>query len=121
MKKQTSRDVFQCEDMTAIREYFEMAADCDELHDFPMPSADLIWWRSLLAEKRRLARRSVVAIENVRMAAVIISAAFAIFAMIFWAPRLFSDLPLPFPLIVGSLILFGCSTCGVLLAWARRR
>jgi hypothetical protein len=112
---------FQYEDVSAVRRYFEELAVCDELNSSPLPSPELIWWRSLLAEKRRLARRSVVAIETVRMAAVVVSAVFVVLTMLLWAPRLFGDLPLPLPLTVTSLILFGCSTGGVLLAWARQR
>jgi hypothetical protein len=115
-----NRDAFQDEE-AALRQYFEELAACDEPNASPLPSPELIWWRSLHAEKRRLARRSVVAIETVRIAAVVISAAFILLATLFWAPRLFGDLPLPLPFTVTSLMLFGCSTGGVLLAWSRQR
>lgn len=116
-----NRDAFQYEDVTAVRQYLQKLAVCDELNASPLPSPELIWWRSLLADKRRLARRSVVAIETVRIAAVVVSAVFVVLIMLLWAPRLFGGLPLPLPLTVASLILFGCSTAGVLLAWARQR
>ncbi len=116
-----NRAAFQHEDVAVVRQYLQKLAVCDELNAFPLPSPELIWWRSRLAEKRRLARRSVVAIEAVRVAAVIVSAVFVVLTMLLWAPRLFGGLPLPLPLTVASLILFGCSTGGVLLAWARQR
>jgi hypothetical protein len=81
----------------------------------------LIWWRARLDEKRRLARRSVLAIETVRVAAVTVAALFVVLSIVLWAPRLFGDLPLPLPLTVAALVVFGCSTGGVLLAWDRRR
>jgi hypothetical protein len=116
-----NRDAFQGDDIPAIRRYFEELASCGELNASPLPAPELIWWRSRLAEKRRLARQSVVAIDTVRAVAVVISSVFAIIVTLLWAPRLFGDLPLPLPLTVASLILFGCSTGGVLLAWSRQR
>ena len=104
-----------------IREYFEKLSACEELSAAPLPSPDLIWWRSQLAEKRRIANRSVKAIETVRIAALIVAAAFVLLVMLLWAPKLFGDLPLPLPLTIASLLLFACSTCGVLVAWARQR
>jgi hypothetical protein len=116
-----NRDAFEDGDMALIRQHFEELANCDELDDSPLPSPELIWWRSLLAEKRRLARRAVVAIDTVRIAAVVVSAVFIILAIFLWASRLFGALPLPLPLTIASLVLFGCSTGGVLLAWSRQR
>ena len=116
-----NRDVFQYQDVAAVRRYFEELANCDELRNSPLPSPELIWWRSLLAEKRQLARQSVVAIETVRTAALIVSAAFIVLAMVFWSPLLFGALPLPLPLTVASFVVFGCSTGGVLLVWSRQR
>ncbi|MCU1291482.1 MAG: hypothetical protein JWP08_332 [Bryobacterales bacterium] len=109
------------DDLAAVREYLEELSGCDELNAAPLPSPDFIWWRSQLAEKRRLARRSVLAIETVRIAALVVSAVFLILVTLLWAPRLFGDLPLPLPLTIASLFLFACSTGGVLLAWARQR
>jgi hypothetical protein len=116
-----NRDAFQEEDGTTVRRYLEGLAICDELNAFPLPSPELIWWRSRLSEKRRMARQSVIAIETVRMVALVVAAAFVVLSMVLWAPRLFGDLPLPLPLTITSLIVFGCSTGGVLLAWARQR
>ncbi|MBV8867781.1 MAG: hypothetical protein JO210_20455 [Acidobacteriaceae bacterium] len=116
-----NRDTLKYHDVIAIRQYLEELAVCDELSGSPLPSPELIWWRSRLAEKRRLAERSVIAIETVRTAAIVVSAVFIVFTILFWAPPLFGDLPLPLPLSLASLILFGCSTGGVLLAWARQR
>jgi hypothetical protein len=121
MEEQMNRDAFECEDMALIRHYFEELSNCDGLTESPLPSADLIWWRSRLAERRRLARRAVVAIETVRIGAVVVSAVFVILATVLWASRLFGNLPLPLPLTIASLVLFGGSTGGVLLAWSRHR
>jgi hypothetical protein len=109
------------EDDVAIREYFEELSVCEELNAAPLPSPDLIWWRSQLAEKRRIASQSVKAIETVQIAALIVAAAFVLLVMLLWAPRLFGDLPLPLPLTIACLLLFACSTGGVLLAWARQK
>jgi hypothetical protein len=119
MEEQMNRDAFQNGDTALIRQYFEELANCGDLP--PLPSPEFIWWRSLLAEKRRLAQRAVVAIETVRIAAVVVSAVFAIVTVSFLAPQLFGALPLPLPLTIASLVLFGCSTGGVLLAWSRHR
>lgn len=116
-----SREDSEFEDVAAIRQYFEEVSNCDKLHDSPLPSPELIWRRALLAEKRRLARRSVVAIESVRFAAVVVSAVFSVLVTFLWAPRLFGGLPLPLPFTIASLALFGCSTGGVLLVWSRQR
>lgn len=113
-------DAFEGDD-TAIREYLEEWARCGELAAVPLPSPELIWWRARLAEKRRLARRSVLAIETVRIAAVAAAALFIVLSISLWAPRLFGGLPLPLPLTITALIVFGCSTGGILLAWDRRR
>jgi hypothetical protein len=121
MEKQMNRDAFQYQDVAAIRRYFEELANCNELLDSPLPSPELIWWRSLLAEKRERARRSVIAIEAVRHAALIVSAAFIVLATVLWSPRLFGTLPVPLPLTIASVVLFGCSTGGVLLVWSRQR
>jgi hypothetical protein len=115
-----SRDAFEDDD-TAIREFLAEWARCGELDSIPLPSPELIWWRARLAEKRRLAQRSVLAIETVRIAAVAVAALFIVLSIVLWAPRLFGSLPLPLPLTVAMLIFFGCSTGGVLLAWDRRR
>jgi hypothetical protein len=116
-----NRNDWQPEDVAALRRYLLDLAICDELNTSPLPSPELIWWRSRLAEKRRLARRSVVAIETVRIAGIVASVIFVIIAMVLWAPKLFRDLPLPLPLTLACLILFGCSTGGLLLAWSRQR
>lgn len=116
-----NRDAPHDEEVTIVRQYFEELAIRDELNDSPPPSAELIWWRSRLREKRRLARRSVLAIDTVRTLAVVLSAVFVVLANVLWAPRLFGDLPLPLPLTLAALILFGCSTGGVLVAWSRHR
>lgn len=107
------------DDVQILRQYFDEIADCEELKATPLPSADLIWWRSQLAGKRELARRSVRAINAVRLAAVIVSLTFVAVAMVLWAPQVFGDLPLPLTML--SLLLFACSTGGVLFAWARQR
>ncbi|HEY7305431.1 MAG TPA: hypothetical protein VH601_15010 [Bryobacteraceae bacterium] len=109
------------DDEAVVGLYVEELAACRELNAWPLPSAELIWWRSVLARKRELARRSVLAIETVRIASLVISAAFVVLAILVWAPRLFGNLPLPLPLTIASLMLFGCSTGGVLLGWSRRR
>ena len=116
-----NRDDSQHKDVVALQRYLEDLAICNELNASPLPSPELIWWRSRVAEKRRLARRSVVAIETVRIAGLLASVVFVIVAMVLWAPRLFRDLPLPLPLTLACLILFGCSTGGILLAWSRQR
>jgi hypothetical protein len=109
------------DDLSGIREYFNEIAACDELDSTPLPSPDLIWWRAQLAEKRRLARRSVLAIETVRITALVVATAFLVLITLLWGPRLFGDLPVPLPLTIASLFLFACTTGGVLLAWARQR
>lgn len=116
-----NRDAFREEDGTTVRRYLEGLTICDELNALPLPTPELIWWRSRLSENRRMARQSVIAIETVRMVALVVAAAFVVLSMVLWAPRLFSDLPMPLPLTMTSLIVFGCSTGGVLLAWARQR
>jgi hypothetical protein len=116
-----NREDSEYDDVAVIRQYFEAVTNCDTFDDTPLPSPELIWWRAQLAEKRRLARRSVVAIESVHAAAVIVSLVVAIFATFLWAPRLFASLPLPLPLTVASLALFLSSTGGVLLVWSRQR
>jgi hypothetical protein len=116
-----NRDGFEDEDATAIRRYFEKLALGDELTASPLPSPELIWWRARLSEKRRLSQRSVVAIDTVAAFSIAVAAVFVAVVMLLWAPRLFGDLPLPLPLTVASLVLFGCSTAGVLLAWSRQR
>jgi hypothetical protein len=115
-----NRDVLP-DDESRLRRYFEELAGCEELDASPLPSPELIWWRARLAENRRLARRSIIAIEGVRIAAVVVAAAFVVLSVVLWAPLLFGDLPLPLSLTLASLTLFGCSTGGVLLAWSRRR
>src|SRR6185312_6128522 len=114
-----SRDAF--EDDAAIGHFLEGWARCDELDATPLPSPELIWWRARLDEKRRLARRSMLAIETVRIAAVAVAALFIVLSIVLWAPRLFGDLPLPLPLTVAALVVFGFSTGGILFAWDRRR
>jgi hypothetical protein len=116
-----SREQFKYDDVSILCEYLGKVAACDELKATPLPSAELIWWRAQLAEKRDLARRSVRAINAVRLAAVIVSVAFVIVGMLIWAPRVLGDLPVPLPLTLASLLLFACSTGGVLLIWARQR
>jgi hypothetical protein len=116
-----SRDAFDDADKAAIYECLQEWADCGELDATPLPSPELIWWRARLAEKRRLAQRSVLAIEAVRTAAVFAAALFMILSIALWAPRLFGNLPLPLPLTVTALSIFGCSTGGILYAWDRRR
>ena len=104
-----------------VQQYLDELAECGELNGAPLPSPELIWWRSQLAHKRGLAQRSVFAIETVRIVALIVSAAFTIVATLVWGPQLFAGLPVPLPLTVASLLLFVCSTGGVLLVWARQR
>lgn len=116
-----NRDSFEYDDIATVRQYLDELADCSELNSAPLPSPDLIWWRAQLAEKRNLARRSVLAIDAVRAAAVVVSAAFVFLMILSWAPRLFAELSLPLPLTLALLLLFACSTGGVLLAWARQR
>lgn len=116
-----NRDALAYEDPDSIRQFFQELGSCEELKALPSPSPELIWWRSVLAENRRLARQSVLAIETVRIVAVFVCATFAVLATILWAPQLFGALPLPLPLTVAFLMLFGCSTGGVLLAWSRQR
>ena len=104
-----------------VHQYLNELVLSEDLNFFPLPSPDAIWWRSQLREKRDLARRSVLAIDTVRMAALVVSAASAAFATFVWVPRMFAELPLPLPVTEASLVLFTCSTAGVLLVWARQR
>jgi hypothetical protein len=113
-------DAFQ-NDEAVVHKYLEELAICDELNACSLPSGELIWWRSVLARKRELARRSMLAIETVRIVSVVISVTFVVLATFVWAPRLFGNFPLPLPLTIASLVLFGSSTGGVLLAWSRLR
>lgn len=116
-----SREEFEYDDVPVLREYLGKLSACDELHEAPLPSAELIWWRAQLAKKRDLARRSVRAINAVRLAAVVVSVAFVIVGMLLWAPRVLGELPVPLPLTLASLLVFAGSTGGVLLIWARQR
>ena len=81
-----SREAFEYGDWADVRQYFETLAVCDELNSTPLPSRELIWWRSRLAEKRRLAQRSTIAIETVRVAAVVVAAIFVVLTTLLWAP-----------------------------------
>ena len=109
------------EDLAAISRYFEELASSETLESSPLPSADTIWWRALLEERRRKARRSIAAIETVWIGTINLSAAFAIFAIVFWAPGLLRELSFPVPLVLSAFVVLGCSTGGVLTVWSRQR
>lgn len=117
-----NRDGFEYhDDISLLREYLDEVDACDELNGVPLPSADLIWWRAQLERKRKLANRSVQAINAVGAAAIAVFFVAFIIAAVVWAPGSLRDLPLPVPLSVVCLLLFACSTGGVLLVWARQR
>jgi hypothetical protein len=116
-----NRDAFEDEDAAAIRQYFETLAAREAVDASPLPSAELIWWRARIAEKRRLTQRSVVAIDAVMACSIAVSVAFVAIITLLWGPRLFGDFPLPIPLTLASLVFVGCCTAGVLLAWSRQR
>lgn len=117
-----NRDGFEYEDeISFLREYLDEVAACPELSTVPLPSADLIWWRAQLEEKRRLTRRYVQAINAVTAAAIAVSIALIAVAALLWAPEGLRQFPLPVPLTVSCLLLFAGSTGGVLVAWARQR
>ena len=109
------------DDISPICEYLDQLSASDELNRAPLPSAELIWWRAQLEQKRALAKRSVQAIAVVRAAAIVLSIAFVVAASFFWAPEAFRNLPIPVPLTMTCLALLACSTGGVLAVWARQR
>ncbi len=108
-------------DAADIRLYLDEFTTCSELASVPLPSADLIWWRAQLANKRKLAQRSVRAIDAVCSAAIVAALALMLVLIAIWSPSISAALALPVPVAVAALVLFACSTGGVLLAWARQR
>ena len=115
------RDEFEMDNARTIDYCFSELAECGELNAVPLPSPDLIWWRAQLLEKRRLARRSVLAIDAVRTVAVVLASSLMLILTTIWSPQVLSGLLIPVPIAVTALVLLACSTGCVLLAWARQR
>jgi hypothetical protein len=104
-----------CGEAELVWRYLETVAS-QEKCDAPLPSVDLIWWRAELAEKRKLAARSVMAIELVQKAAMVVVAAFLIVAAVLWGRDVVGKWALPWPVAIAALLLIAGSTGGMLYA-----
>ena len=71
------------------------AAPADNAND-ALPSADLIWWKAQIAEKRLLAERSVAIIGLVQKIAMVLATLIALGCGIWFAPRLADEVPLAY-------------------------
>lgn len=109
------------EEVSNILDYFQTISACEHLDSSPLPSPDLIWWRSQLIRRRQLARRATIAIDAIRIIAFAVLAAFIVCSFVLWAPEVFRSLPVPLPVTMAAILLFGCSTGGVLMTWSRHR
>jgi hypothetical protein len=105
-----------CAESVAVWQYLQTLAS-RPVSDGPLPSADLIWWRAQLAEKRRLAARSVAAIEMVQRAAILLIAGLAAVAATLWGSNIFGGITLPLPVALGAILLGMGSVGGMFYAW----
>jgi hypothetical protein len=105
-----------CHQAELVWRYLEQLAS-QEACEAPLPSASLIWWRAQLAEKRKLAARSVVAIELVQKAAIAAVAAFVIVAAVLWGRDVLGNCSLPWPVAIAALLLIAGSVAGMLYVW----
>ena len=105
-----------CRESELVWRYLETLA-IEERCDAPLPSADLIWWRAQLAEKRKLAARSIAAIEIVQKAAMLLIAGFLVVAASLWGRDVFGGWTLTFPVALAALLLVAGSLGGMFYAW----
>ena len=106
-----------CTDTAAVWSYLhdigQDAADTDQL-----PAAGLIWWRAQLAERRKLASRSVASIRIVQNAAIALGVALAVTLLVFYS-QTFVQIPSMLVEGMAVLILFFVPVAGFLYFWAR--
>ena len=106
-----------CREAALVFQYLGEVASAEK-DSVPLPSPDLIWWRAQLAEKRRLAAKSVAAIETVQKIATALLAALLLIAAVAWGPRFVGSLALSLPVAVAAVVLGVGLAAGVLYAWA---
>ena len=106
-----------CREAALVFQYLGEVASAEK-DSVPLPSPDLIWWRAQLAEKRRLAAKSVAAIEAVQKIATVVLTALLLIAAIVWGPRFVGSLALPLPVAFAAAVLGVGLAAGVLYAWA---
>jgi hypothetical protein len=106
-----------CTDTAAVWSYLhnveEDAAGTDQL-----PAAGLIWWRAQLAERRKLASRSVASIQIVQKASIALAAILSITLLVAYA-QTFTQIPV---LLLGGIVaflFFSFPVAGLLYFWAR--
>lgn len=89
------------------------AADADQL-----PAPGLIWWRAQLAERRKLASRSVASIQIVQNAAIALAAILAVTLLALYA-QTFTQIPALLLEGIAACFLFSLPVAGLLYFWAR--
>ena len=106
-----------CTDIAAVWSYLhdigQDAADTDQL-----PAAGLIWWRAQLAERRKLASRSVASIRIVQNAAIALGVALAVTLLALYS-QTFVQIPAMLVEGIAVFLLFSVPVAGFLYFWAR--
>lgn len=106
-----------CTDTTAVWRYLhDIAQDAAETEQ--LPAVGLIWWRAQLAERRKLASRSVASIRIVQNAAIALAAILAI-ALLAAYSQTFTSVPALLLEGIAALLFFSVPVAGLLYFWAR--
>jgi anti-sigma factor RsiW len=106
-----------CTDTAAVWSYLHGAVQ-DSIDTDPLPAAGLIWWRAQLAERRKLAKRSVASIQIVQNVAIVLATILAITLLAVYAQTL-TQIPTLLLAGIAAFLLFSIPVAGLLYFWAR--
>jgi len=106
-----------CADTAAVWNYLHSFVQ-DAAETERLPAAGLIWWRAQLAERRKLASRSVASIQIVQNAAIALAAILAI-ALLAAYSQTFTSIPALLLEGIAAFLFFSVPVAGLLYFWAR--
>jgi hypothetical protein len=101
-----------CDGAAVVWECLNAAPVDDAAED--LPSADLIWWKAQIAEKRLLAERSVAIIGLIQKIAMALVALVALGCGVWFAPRFANEVPLAYWLTSLALVVLLLGTLAFL-------
>lgn len=93
------------------------AINSENLASTPLPSADSIFWRAQIAERRRLAERSTASIRNLQRIAATVVLVFTAGFLAVWSPAVAKILQLSAFFVFGLIALLVLSTVGIAYLW----